>query len=235
MIAKFNIYDKVQVFGRSVTIIDRQIHNNEVIYTVESSIGYESISEGCLVNELNIKDMPKLDFEIGDEVIIVDTKGHHSKDRELERAIVTDVDTKGIDLVYMVTFKDGNSDFYLPARLMAVDSFEDEYYTTSSKEIESSTDGLLKQLDDVVADLIDKLDKIGDTETNLLDVFSNSPANDRIEQKYVDFDDINKSIKIEKDRNDFYKLDLNPANPLEDKIILSSKSFTNLFAAMRKM
>ena len=61
------------------------------------------------------------------------------------------------------------------------------------KEIESSTEGLLKSLDNVVADLIDRLEDIKDLEPNLIDVFSNSPDNDRIEQKYEEFDGVNKS------------------------------------------
>ena len=230
---KFKIYDKVTVFGRVVTIIDYSLYNNSFNYTGESAQGYEAFSEEFLIKELNIKDMPKLDYEIGQEVIIVDAKDlRDNTDRELERAIVTDIDTNGIDLVYRVTFKDGNSAHCLPSRLMSVDSFESENYTVSPEDIENKTDGLL---DNVVADLINKLEDLKEIDVDLKNVFKECVDNKKVVQTYLDFDEVEKNITIEIDKYDFYRIDLNPQNTIEDKIVLSHRSFTNLFAAMRKM
>jgi len=251
--AKYKLYDRVIIFGREVTIIDLYIDNNEFRYIGQGSEGQEYFSENHVeTNEIKTKKV-KTDFGIGDVVTVIDTIGdsvaldNTSIDRSMEKGVVSYVDTEGIDVVYRVTFLDGGFAYCMPSRLMSISEEEEcnKDCTFKSGDVKSISLVDLSDtkrptynfdiVDDVIKQAIRELDALSNNDTPLRNVFKESVTNLKVHKEFSDFDNPNAGLKLEKDINDFYRIDLNPNNPLEDKLIVSASMFRALFVAMREM
>ena len=134
----FKVYDKVNVFGRTVTIIDIGVYNNEYIYTAESEGGYESFSEDCI----NIKKDKAVEptFKIGQEVVVINAEGLNGEINPMEKGIVRAIDNK--DICY-VEF-DGVFDWLMISRSIGAE--------------DNTLNELQGRIDKAITDYLNKLD-----------------------------------------------------------------------------